>query len=132
MAAARRTRVVKKLLWIDGAAAALAGVAVLSFSGGLSQLHAIPQDLLLFIGAINLLYACYSCSLAVRARRPISLIKLLVFANGFWALICLGLAVMFAGTATIFGLGHLLGEALFVGGLTSFEWRWRERLLTAA
>lgn len=38
----------------------------------------------------------------------------------------------FAGSASPFGLGHLVGEAIFVGGLAGLvEWRWREQLLTA-
>jgi hypothetical protein len=40
--------------------------------------------------------------------------------------------VRLAGTASAFGLAHLVGEGLFVGGLAVLEWRRRERLLTAA
>ncbi len=122
----------KNLLWVDCIAAALAGVTVLLLSGWLSSLHALPRGLLLFIGAVNLLYASYSFSLAARSRRPRSWINLLVFANLAWTVVCLGLAVVFAGSATPFGIGHLVGEAIFVGGLASLEWRWREQLLTAA
>lgn len=41
---------------------------------------------------------------------------------------CIGIAVTVAGTATVFGMAHLLGEAVFVGGLAVLEWRWRDRL----
>lgn len=122
---------VKNLLWIDCTAAALAGTAVLLLSGWLSELHALPRGLLLFTGAVNLLYATFSFTLATRARRPRALITLLVVANLSWAVVCLGLAAAFAGTATLFGLGHLVGEALFVGGLAALEWRWREELVVA-
>jgi len=40
---------------------------------------------------------------------------------GVWALVCTSLAVRWAGTATLFGMAHLLAEALFVGGLASLE-----------
>ena len=60
------------------------------------------------------------------------MINLLVFANFAWAVACLCLAGVFAGSATVFGMGHLIGEAVFVGGLAGLEWRWRDRLLTAA
>jgi hypothetical protein len=60
---------------VDCTAAALAGAAVLAFSGWLSRLYALPRDLLLLIGAVNLLYGCYSFSLAVRPRRPRHLIN---------------------------------------------------------
>jgi hypothetical protein len=122
----------RKLLWVDCTAAALAGVAVLAFSGWLSRLYGLPRDLLLLIGAVNLLYGCYSFSLAVRARRPRRLIHLLVFANLCWAAVCLVLAVAFREPATLFGLAQLIGEAVFVGGLASLEWRYRDQLLTVA
>ncbi|HYR10197.1 MAG TPA: hypothetical protein VEQ60_20655 [Longimicrobium sp.] len=122
----------KNLLWVDCIAGALAGVAVLMLSGWLSGLYALPRELLLANGAVNVLYASYSFSLARRARRPGSLISLLVFANLAWAVVCLWLVSVFSGSATWFGIGHLAGEALFVGGLAGLEWRWRDQLLTAA
>jgi hypothetical protein len=125
-------RVIKNLLWVDCCAAALAGVTVLLFSGWLSGLHALPRGLLLFTGAVNLLYACYSFALATRSNRPRLFINLLVFANLAWAVVCFGLAIGFGGSATFFGVGHLIGEAVFVGGLASLEWRWRDQLITAA
>jgi hypothetical protein len=122
----------KNLLWVDCIAGALAGVVVLTFSGWLGSLYALPRELLLLNGAANLLYASYSFSLARRARRPRALINLLVFANLAWAVACLWLAGTFAGTATMFGVAHLVGEAVFVGGLAGLEWKWRDQLLAAA
>lgn len=118
----------RKLLWVDCTAGALAGVVMLAFSGWLSRLYALPQGLLLFFGVVNLLYASYSFSLALRTERPMSLIKLLVYANAAWGVVCLGLAAVFAGSATLFGMGHLIGEAVFVGGLAALEWSQRDRL----
>jgi hypothetical protein len=122
----------RNLLWVDCIAGAVAGAVVLLFSGWLSGLHGLPRELLLLNGAANLLYASYSFSLARRRRRPGALINLLVFANLAWAVVCLWLARVFAGSATVFGIGHLVGEAVFVGGLAALEWRWRDQLLTAA
>jgi hypothetical protein len=122
----------KNLLWVDCIAGAVAGVAVLSFSGWLSSLYGLPREILLLNAAANLLYASYSFSLARRPRRPMALINLLVFANLAWAVVCLFLIRAFAGSATWFGIGHLAGEAVFVGGLAALEWRWRHQLLTAA
>lgn len=122
----------RRLLWIDCAAGALAGVAVLALSPWLSRLYALPQEVLLFVGAANLLYATYSFSLARWAERPVSLIKLLVFANAAWVPVCLGLAANFWGRASVFGLAHLVGEAFFVGGLAALEWKRREQLATGA
>ncbi len=113
---------------MDCIAAAFAGVWMLTFSGWLSHVYALPRGLLLLIGTVNMIYASYSFSLAVRPKRPMYLIKLLVFANLTWAGACLGLAMVFSESATLFGLCQLVGEAAFVGGLAALEWVGREAL----
>ena len=122
----------KRLLWVDCTAGAVVGVTVIAFSEWLSRLEGLPREVLLFTGVVNLLYASFSFSLAVRAVRPMRLIKLLVVANLAWVPVCLGLAVAFAGTMTPFGFVHLVGEAVFVGGLAVLEWRHRNLLVTAS
>lgn len=125
----RWVQVTRHLLWIDCIAATLAGVLVLSLTDAIARLYAMPADWLRLIGLVNLLYACLSGTLALRRRRPLSLIVMLSFANGAWSMICVGIAVAMAGTATSFGIAHLLGEAVFVGSLAVLEWRWRARLI---
>ncbi len=121
----------RRLLWIDCTAGAVAAVAMFVLSPWLSRLYGLPRAVLLFMGAANLLYASCSFSLARRAERPMSLIKLLVYANATWVLVCFGLAVRFREQATGFGLAHLIGEALFVGGLAALEWNQRHQLANA-
>lgn len=124
-------RMIRHILWLDCIAAAVAGVLVLSFAAWLSEWYALPRELLSFIGAVNIAYACFSFSLAIRVRRSEALIKLLAVANGFWALACLGIAATFAPLMTLPGLCHVLGEAAFVAGLGILEWKWRRQLLVA-
>lgn len=119
------------LLWVDCIGGALAGVMVVIFSGWLSRLEGLPPELFLFTGAVNLMYGFFSFSLAVRSRRPMPLIKLLVAANLAWALVCLGLLVAFSANATPFAYAHFVGEAVFVSGLAVLEWQNRELLTTA-
>ncbi len=121
----------RKLLWVDGLAGATVGLAVLILGTWLSAWYRLPHDFLLLIGAANLAYGTYALSLARRAPRPRGLIILLVFANLTWAVLCVRWAVVFGETASFFGLAHLLGEGLFVGGLAGLEWRWRALLETA-
>ena len=83
----------------------------------------LPQKLLLFIAAVNLLYACYSFTLARRAHRPLHLIQLLVGAYAAWAPVCLALAVTNWHRASWFGIAHFVGEAIFVGALAAMEWK---------
>jgi hypothetical protein len=122
-------RITSNLLWIDCTAGAIVGLVVLLFSVQLSHMQALPYSMLLFMGAANLLYASFSFFLATRSKRPMPLIKLLVAANSFWSLVCTCLAVAYADTATFFGLGHLIVEAIFVGSLAAQEWKWRGHLL---
>ena len=121
----------RKLLWIDCGAALLAGLAVLSLSAWLGRIYALPRGLLVAMGVANLAYSAFSFSLARRARRPRSLIVVLVVANASWAALCGIAAVRLAGVASAFGLAHLIGEGLFVGGLAALEWRERTELATA-
>jgi hypothetical protein len=122
----------RKLLWVDSGAGLLAGVVVLSLAGWLSQWYALPGGMVLGMGVANLAYGTFSGSLARRAHRPRGLLLLLVGANATWALLCGLAAVHFASTASAFGLAHLVGEALFVGGLAGLEWTQREHLRYAA
>lgn len=132
MTSSKSERITSNLLWIDCTAGAVVGLVVLLFTAQLSHLQALPLDLLLFMGAANVLYASFSFFLATRSKRPMPLIKLLVFANAFWSLVCVCLAVAFANTATFLGLGHLIAEAIFVGSLAAQEWKFRAQLVQRA
>jgi len=59
------------------------------------------------------------------------LIVLLVVANATWSGPCVFTAAVLAGTASMFGLTHLVGAGVFVGGLAALEWSQREQLRTA-
>ncbi len=120
-----------KLLWIDCSAALLAGMAVLSFVEEFSGFYQLPEPFLMMIGLINVAYATYSFSLAARPRRPRWMIRLLVLANLTWAVLCVRWFIIYLDSAGVFGLAHLLGEAILVSGLALFEWRWQEHLLIA-
>lgn len=120
----------RKLLWVDCTAGAVVGVAVLLLHDWLNKWYQLPQSLVFFMGVMNLTYALYSFSLARRSKRPMSLIRLLVIANLVWALLLVWWVFVFFETASLLGLGYLLLEALFVGGLAVLEWRSRELLQT--
>lgn len=120
--------IARYLLWIDSAAAASAGFFVLLLASWLSELYRLPHGLLLFIGAVNLFYAGYAGSLAIRRKRPRGLLYVLIIGNTLWMGMCLALALRFAGHAAPLALAHLIGEALFVGALAACEWRWRAQI----
>lgn len=118
-------------LWVDCTAGALVGVLVLAFSGALGRLHGLPERVVILLGAANLVYAAYSFSLALDPGRTVRRIEVLVYANAAWAVVCLGLAVGYGAQASAFGFVHLVGEAIFVGGLAAVEWRLRHRWVGA-
>jgi hypothetical protein len=119
-----------KLLRIDSLGGLSVGFVMLLLSTWLASWYGLPRGFIIFIALVNLAYGCYSFSLLVRAKRPLSLIVLLVTANLVWAVLCMLWAVIFAQTASFFGIAHLLAEAVFVGGLAYLEWRNRDFLLT--
>ena len=119
------------LLSMDWTAAWLAGGATLILSPWLSALHALPQRLLTGMALTSLAYGLFSYSLASRATRPLGLIRLLAGANVAWAAFCVVLVVTAGRSASLWGVMHLVGEALFVGGLGLLEWQARDRLRRA-
>ncbi|MEM6783360.1 MAG: hypothetical protein AAF624_06455 [Bacteroidota bacterium] len=122
----------RNLLWVDCTGALVAGVLVLALSGWLADLHGLPRSVLLFTGMMNLAYGSFSFSLARRTERPRPLLSLLASANMAWPLVCIALVVMHRAAIGPTGLLHLLGEAVYVGGLGFIEWQSRDLLLQAA
>lgn len=118
----------KNILWIDCGAAAFAGMLVLLAVQWLSPLYHLPKNVIIFIGCVNLLYACYSFLLANYKKRSILLINMLVIANSIWSLICLIMLWIFWQEMTIFAIIHILGEAIFVSSLARLEYLWRQQL----
>jgi hypothetical protein len=119
-----------KLLHIDSLGGLSVGFIMLLLNNWLSSWYGLSRGFILFMALVNLAYGCYSLSLLVRVKWPLSLIVFLVIANLVWAVLCMLWIVIFAQTASVFGMAHLLAEAVFVGGLAYLEWRNRDLLLT--
>lgn len=115
----------RNLLWIDCSAGLLVGALVLLLHELLTRWYGLPYGLVVFLGAMNLVYGTYSLSLALRKKRPLQLIRLLASANMAWAFVCIALALGFLGTASPVGLVLLFGEGVFVGALGLVEWQSR-------
>lgn len=113
-----------RLIWIDCIAGATVGTLVLVLRDWLTDFYSLPGDLLLVIGLANLAYASVSFTLALRSRGDqVPFLRVVAAANILWAFGCAVLAVMWFGRASLFGMGQLVGEAVFVGGLGVLEWR---------
>lgn len=97
---------------------------MLSLRGWLTGLYALPGELLLLMGLANLAYAGVSFTLAMLSHGDrVPLLRVVAVANIAWALLCLRWAVVWYGEASVFGVGQLVAEAVFVGGLGILEWR---------
>lgn len=120
-------RLAQRFLLIDGAAGSAVGVFTLTFREWLAELYAMPLSLVTLIGFANLAYGSYSGTLAVRAwyqktpsRRAIDL---LIAANLAWTVVCAVLVAATYRSASVFGLGHVVLEGLFVAWLALAERR---------
>ncbi len=128
----RSPLIARRLLWVDCGAGLLVGALVLALSEWLARWYDLPQPLVIGNGVTNIAYAAFSFSLARRARRPPSLLVLLVVANATWAALCVIAAILMADQASLLGMTHLLAEGVFVGGLAAVEWSYRGQLLVRA
>lgn len=118
---------IKRLLTFDSLGGLIAGVGVIALHQPLSAWENLPPALLLSTGAANIAYGLYSGRLALLARRgqPVApvLLRILVAANAFWALVCTLLTVAFWPRLTVWGMAHLVGEGIYVGTLAWVESR---------
>jgi hypothetical protein len=115
-----------QLITLDWIAGATAGVLMLALRGWLAELYRLPASLLFIIAVANLGYASFSFVLFLRRRGEyVPLLRVVAVANILWGVVCVILAVVWFGVASLFGLASLLGEAVLVGGLGLLEWRAR-------
>lgn len=120
----QRARVI---LCSDGAAGLGVGATLVVFHGWIAEFYQMPSRLVLFVGAANVTYGCYSGWLATRAvwvrfpsRRAI---LALIIANATWVVVCGGILLAFWSSAGAWGRAHLVIEAVFVGFLSVIEYR---------
>jgi hypothetical protein len=119
----------RNLLWFDGFAGLVSGLAVLSLQPLFLSLHRWPQVFILFHGFVSLGYAAYALNLARQRPRPVNLIQVLAGANMLWGLFCAAATVILWPQLSGWGVAHLLAESLIVGGLGLYERRYRARLV---
>ena len=112
-----------KLIWVDGIAALLSAIFVLSLKSILSGFLQISIPVLLLMSIISFAYATYSISLALLKKKPIYRIKLLVKGNIIWAACCIIFIIYLIKTINIFGVIYLVSESLFVTVLAWFEYK---------
>ena len=114
-------RTLKNILWIDFVLGFVAGIAGNLFTKFLTNLMNIPNDHIIVISSVTILYSVFAFCLAQQKTISFSLVKLLINANWFWTIISLILLTYHADDATGFGLAYLLLQVLTVAVLAFWE-----------
>lgn len=118
----------RAILWLDSIGAVAVGILVLSLRAWLAPLLGFSVGLVTFLGGMNLVYGAYSGPLAFRASRGRDpsrfAVDFLVVANLAWAMVCASIALLNGRGASVFGIGHVALEGLYVGSLALVERRY--------
>ncbi len=118
----------RSILWLDGCAGGFVGLLMMGLHDWLAGFYQLPLSLIVFIAAMNLVYACYSLRLAILASRGRVVsrraVEFLVVGNLGWTVSCLFLLIQNHQTAGVLGLGHIALEGLFVAVLAGLEVRY--------
>lgn len=122
----------RDLLWLDSRGGLAVGVGTLLLSRWLSELYRLPLAFVLVLAAANLTYGSFSFQLERRRPRPPALLHTLIAGNVIWGIGCFVAAWQLRDVASWIGLGALLFEGAYVGGLGLVEWRFRRALIAAA
>jgi hypothetical protein len=110
-----------KLLWLDfllGSSTALTGLV---FVSSVTHLFGLTTNLVVIISGITLVYAIVAFSLARQRVPSISVLRVLIYANWFWAGISCVILAWHIERATAFGQAFLVLQVLVVGGLAYLE-----------
>jgi hypothetical protein len=117
----RERKTLKKILWIDFLLGFVAGIVGIIFYRLLANLMNIPGDHLIVISLVTILYSVYAFYLAKQKEVSLSLVRLLINANWFWAIISLATLMHHSDSATAFGLVYLVLQILVVAALAFWE-----------
>jgi hypothetical protein len=113
----------KKILWLDATAGGITAVLGLLLSRIFSQLFGLEHQVLIIIASITLIYALVALYLVSQAIIPITLLRILIYANWIWAIISIVLLYFHFSKATTLGLLFLILQILVVGALAYLEGR---------
>lgn len=118
----------QSLLRIDCAAGLTMGVLVLLLREPLARFYGFAEGALVFAGATNLLYACYSGALAIAAWKAGTVsrgsVTALAFGNMAWLFGCIGIVASQWGTGRAIGHAFVLVEGVVVATLGLVEYRY--------
>lgn len=119
------------VLHLDGAAGLTVGVLLLVLHDWVAGVYQLPASTILMMATANVCYGIYAWSLACADQRRLVWVVGLVMANTIWLVVCVGIVLMYAQTASLIGLMFIGLEGTFVGVLALLEWNGRHGLAQA-
>lgn len=115
------------MLLLDSGAGCTVGSVCLVLCPWLSGIYGFDPSLVLFIGAVNVIYGLSSGALLLlttqRQDIPVAPLRFLALANASWVIPCGVLLTMTWSEATWLGVLHIILEATFVSWLALIELR---------
>ncbi len=111
----------KKLLWLDTFLGGTTGLVGLCFYTLLEELMGLDVKFIVTVSVVTFCYAIVALALAVQKKISLPLLRVLIFANWFWATISIGFVVFFFNSAYLLGKVFLMLQVLVVCGLAYAE-----------
>ena len=115
------TTLARKILWLDFIAGGVTALIGIVFYRQLTAILGFSQQFILTIAIITGIYALLALRLALQKLISIRLYRTLCIANWIWAVISVGLLVIYFGEATFLGKLFLVLQVLVVGALAWVE-----------
>lgn len=81
------TQILSKILWLDFIMGAATGLLGLIFHSFFTSVLGLPENIVIWISAITLLYSLFALKLATMKTPSIPQLRILIFANWAWTLI---------------------------------------------
>lgn len=111
----------KGLLWLDAFTAVLSGSIGLLFATRLSEILALPHQLLTILSSLSFCFAGVAIYLALQATTSRSWAQKFVFANWVWVLGCaVSMVILFKNT-NLLGVVYLTVQSTFVALLSTLQ-----------
>jgi hypothetical protein len=111
----------KGLLWLDALTAILSGSIGLLFATSLSEILALPHQLLTVLSWLSFCFAGFAIYLARQNTTPLSWAQKFVLANWVWVFVCAVLLVILFKNTNVLGLLYLSVQSLFVALLSILQ-----------
>ncbi len=116
-------RFLRRVLWADTTLGSLTALVGLFFPARLVDLFGMPLGLIIVIAVVTLAYAVTALTIAVQTSFPVLSVRVLVWANWFWAAVSTVLLLRHFAAATVLGVAFLVLQIFVVGGLAYIEGR---------